>query len=129
MSWAIPTASEVKAGNTVLADVTDELVEGALAMASVEVPTSLPNQVIFTRAVHLYVAHDLTIRGHGSSPEAQLSQTASLASASDGASSFTRRSATSSNGQSTFSDTSFGLQYSALVRRYSVPFLGLGTKG
>jgi hypothetical protein len=128
MAWVLPTASDVKAAISALTDVPNAQVEASLAMAGVEVMQAYPNQTIFNRAVQLYVAHDLTVQGIGSSPEAQLALTASLNSASDGASSFTRKQATSNQTDSPFRGTSFGLRYLDLVRRYRSPFIGLGEK-
>lgn len=119
MAWTLPTAAEVKAAIAALADVADDDVNASLALAEAEVLGTLPSQVIYTRAVNLYVAHDLTVQGLGSSPEAQMAETGSLQSVSDGAVSFTRK---SSNSDDTMMLTTFGARYRDLVRKYQTPF-------
>ena len=119
MAWTLPTAAEVKAAIAALADVADDDVNASLALAEVEVLGTLPNQVVYTRAVQLYVAHDLTLRGLGTSPEADMAQTGSLQSVSDGAVSFSRAQGA---GDDPMKLTTYGARYKQLIERYLTPF-------
>lgn len=123
MAWTVPTVAEVRAAIPALADVDGAVFDMAVALAVTEVPKSLPTQAVYARAYSFYVAHELTLDGHGSSPEAAMAATGSLQSVSDGAVSFSRK--TDNDGP--LSLTTYGIRFTALLKKYTVPFIVSGT--
>jgi len=126
MAWAAPTAADIKAKIPAMAGVDDALFSDALALAAETVPQALPSQLIFDRAFALWVAHDMTLSGHGTSPEVEVAQSGTLASVSDGATSVTRRALTGAAADNPMMLTTFGSRYVALIRQYQVPFSLVG---
>ena len=128
MAWTLPTVAEFKAAFPDFAAVADAVIDTQIVLAEVSVPQSLPSQAVFTAAAGLYLAHQLTMAGQGTSPEATAvaDGLSGFSSVSDGATSFTRRDMTGGSGEVssafvTFKETNFGRRYQELVRRYFVP--------
>ena len=117
----MPTETEVKAAYAAFTDVADAAITPVLALVVEMVKADLPSQVIFTQAATLYVCHELTMRGHGVSAEAEMARTGTqgIASASDGSSSFTR--AQPGAADNPLMQTTYGIQYMALIRQYVLP--------
>lgn len=119
MVWTVPSASDVKAGVPALAEVDDASFVLVLELAGEALPSDMPSQVLYNEAARLWVAHEMTMRGFGTSPEAELAQSGTLSSVSDGAVSFTRKASDSDDPRDL---TTFGAQYKKFIKPYVMPF-------
>lgn len=114
MAYTVPTAEDLQDRFPAFAAVSDEAIEAALAEAARMVDDSWLSQADFTLGRLLYAAHSLTLQGLGSSSEAQF---AGFSSLTIGSLSLTRASYAGELPTGTLMTTSFGRQFSELVRQ------------
>lgn len=120
MAWLAPTPADLKARFPAFAAVPDEVVQGALDEAALQVDETWVSEADFRLGRLLLAAHILTLDGHGTGPESEAAAAGAMGfkRMKSGQLELERFSSADAGGDgSVLGSTSYGRRFLELLRR------------